>query len=416
MATNEASAARPAGHLGEIAGVFLRIGVTGFGGPAAHVAMLREEVVRRRAWVSDQEFLDLLGAANVIPGPNSTELAIHLGYRRGGWRGFFLAGACFILPAVLIVLGLAWVYVQYGSTPQAAALLAGVAPVILASVVVAGAALARTAVKGFLTAAVAAGGLGAAMAGVSEIAVLAAGALIGLVAHERRQLAVGRGDRPTLSRALVAFPAAGLEAMGRTLGASVPAGSAAPLIAASAVSVTTATPLALFLIFLKIGAALYGSGYVLLAFLRTDLVLGLGWLTDRQLLDAVAVGQLTPGPLFTTATFVGYLVLGLPGAVLATIGIFLPAFVFVGLTLPVLRRLTSSSRARSILDGVNAAALGLLGAVAFGLSRAATPDLFSLVLALGAGLLLLRTRISPAALVVAGGLLGLARGVLVLPA
>ncbi len=381
------------------------MGITGFGGPAAHVGMMREELVRRRSWVSDQEFLDLLGAASLIPGPNSTELAIHLGYRRGGWPGFLLAGVCFILPAVLAVLAVALAYVSYGAMPEATALLAGVAPVILAIVVVAGGGLARTALKGPLTAAVAiAAGL-AALAGVSELVVLAVGAGVGLAVHDSPRMFGHLGDRPTLSRGLLALPMIDPTAAGHA--GAVAVGAVGSLAAVAVV--VPATPVALFLAFLKIGALLYGSGYVLLAFLRSDLVVGLGWLSDRQLLDAIAVGQLTPGPLFSTATFVGYLVLGLPGAILATLGIFLPAFVCVGLTLPVLRRLASSPRARSVLDSVNSASLGLLGAIAIGLSRQAVPDGFALVVGLVAGGLLLRTRISPAMLVAAGGLVGFAR-------
>jgi len=329
----------PAGALAEVARLFFKLGVIGFGGPAAHIALMREEVVRRRRWVSDERFLDLLGMTNLIPGPNSTEMAIHLGYVRAGWPGLLLAGSCFIVPAVLIVLTLAWLYVHYGATPAATSALYGVIPVIIAVVAQAIWALGRTAVKGLLPAALGIVVLALSLAGLNELALLfGAGAAFMLVRLARR---------PAAAAAMVAG-ALGLPAV--ALGQGVVAGA----------GVTLGT---LFLTFLKIGATLYGSGYVLLAFLRNDFVHRLGWLNDRQLLDAIAVGQVTPGPVFTTATFVGYVLAGWTGAVLATVAIFLPSFVFVALSHPLLPRIRGSRGAGAFLDGVNVAALGLMAAV-----------------------------------------------------
>lgn len=367
----------------ELAGLFLRLGFTAFGGPAAHIAMLRHEVVVRRQWLSDQEFLDLLGATNLIPGPNSTEMAIHIGARRAGWPGLIVAGACFILPAAFIVLALAWAYVEFGATPQAGAILYGIKPIIIGVVVQALWGLGRSAIKSALLGAVGLAVLGLYLLGVNELALLFGGGILMLALHLARR---GGLRVPFI---VIALPAAGTPGLAGAL---------------------TATPVSLaqlFLVFLKIGATLYGSGYVLLAFLRGDLVERLGWLTDRQLLDAVAVGQFTPGPLFTTATFVGYLVAGFPGAALATLGIFLPSFVFVAATHPLVPRLRSSSWAVGFLDGVNVAAVGLMAAVTLQLGRAAIVDPLTAALAAGALALLLRFKLNSAWLVLAGGAIGL---------
>jgi chromate transporter len=370
-------------RVGEVTRLFLKLGLIAFGGPAAHIAMMREEVVRRRRWVSDERFLDLLGMTNLIPGPNSTEMAIHLGYVRAGWPGLVLGGACFIVPAMLIVLALAWLYVRYGTTPAAADALYGITPVIIAIVAQAMWALGRTAVKSTLLGVIGLVALGLALAGVNELGVLFGGGLVVMA------LRTGADRRRALGArlALLAAPGAAL-------------GSAAG--AAAAVSLGT-----LFLTFLKIGAVLYGSGYVLLAFLRSDFVDRLGWLTDRQLLDAVAVGQFTPGPVFTTATFVGYLVAGWAGALLATLAIFLPSFVFVAASHPLIPRIRGSRLTGAFLDGVNVAALALMAAVTWQLARAAIVDVLTGMLALAAGLLLLRTRINSAWLVIGGAAVGL---------
>ena len=323
--------------LREVVSVFLRLGVVAFGGPAAHIAMMREELVRRRRWVSDAQFIDLLGLTNLIPGPNSTEMAIHLGYLRAGAWGLVLGGVCFIVPAMLIVMALAWAYVRWGGLPVATGVLYGVKPVIIAIVLQAMWGLARTAVRGPLLAGAFVVAAALALAGVHELLVLfGAGGVAALVVPRRRAVAgaVAALAWATPARVMAAAAAAG----GVTLGTMT-------------------------LVFLKIGAVLYGSGYVLLAFLRADFVERLGWLTDRQLLDAVAVGQVTPGPVFTTATFIGFLLAGWTGAVLATVAIFLPSFVFVAASRPLLPRLRGSRRAAAFLDGVNVAALGLMAAV-----------------------------------------------------
>lgn len=372
---------RKQGNLGEVARLFLKLGVIAFGGPAAHIAMMHDEVVQRRQWVTEQAFLDLLGATNLIPGPNSTEMAIHLGFKRAGWRGLITAGACFIVPAMLIVLAFAWAYVRFGSTPQAAWLLYGITPVIIAVVFQALWTLARRAVKG-----VPLGILGAVvfvlyLAGLGEIPLmLGAGVVAMLLANVPRLL--GR------SAILVPLPLAAL-AHGATL---------------SALAVSSSL-LTLFLVFLKVGAVLYGSGYVLLAFLQRDLVTHLGWLSNQQLIDAVAVGQFTPGPVFTTATFVGFVVGSWWGALLATIGIFLPSFVFVAAINPLIPRLRASAWLSVFLDGVNVAAVALMAAVTFTLGRAAIVDPFTVGLALVAIVLLLRYKLNSAWLVLGGGVI-----------
>lgn len=336
------------GALWEVALVFLKLGAVGFGGPAAHIALMHREVVRRRGWVSEGEFLDLVGAVNLIPGPNSTELAIHLGYRRAGWPGLVVAGACFILPAFLAVLGCAWAYVRYGRLPQVASLLYGVKPAVVALVALAVWGLGRSALKNRLTQGVAAAVLALWWLGVHELALLLASGLV---------VAVVRGH----SAGVVALVAA-----------SVPAAAAA-----SPFQLST-----LFFTFLKIGSVLFGSGYVLLAFLHADFVVRLAWLTDAQLLDAVAVGQVTPGPVFTTATFVGYVLDGFRGAAAATAGIFLPAFVFVALSHPLLPRLRASPVASSFLDGVVAASWALMAGVAVRLALGSVVDGFTAAVAL----------------------------------
>ncbi len=353
--------------------------------------MMRDEVVRRRRWVTDQQFLDLLGATNLIPGPNSTEMAIHLGYLRAGWRGLIVGGALFILPAMLIVLALAWAYVQYGATPQATWLLYGVKPVIIAVVVQALWGLLRAAVKGPLLATVGLAVLALYFLGGNEIALMfGAGALVMLAQNLRRWRA--RDGGAGIASALLPIGGFSLPAV-----AQVVAGAAVPFSQGL-----------LFLTFLKIGAVLYGGGYVLLAFVRNDFVERLGWLTDQQLLDAVAVGQVTPGPLFTTATFIGYLVGGVPGALLATLGIFLPGFVFVAAVNPLIPRLRASPWMSGLLDGVNVAALGLMAAVTWELVRAAIVDPLTAILALAAAALLIRYRLNSIWLVLGGGCLGIA--------
>lgn len=367
-------------RLTEVLVLFLRLGLTAFGGPAAHIAMFRDEVVKRRKWIDDQHFLDLLGATNLIPGPNSTEMAIHLGFVRAGWPGLIAGGAAFIMPAMVIVMGLAWVYVRYGTTPEAGWLLYGVKPVIIMIILQAVLSLRKTAIKGPLTAAVGAVALALYLLGVNEIALLFAGGLAVMGGVNLSRL-----KKANLAGIIAPFG-------GLTL----------PALAAGAFSL----PL-MFLTFLKIGAVLYGSGYVLLAFLRADFVTRLGWLTDQQLIDAIAIGQVTPGPVFTAATFIGFILGGLPGALLATLGIFLPSFFFVAVSNPLIPRLRNSPWASGLLDGVNVVSLGLMAAVTWQLGRAAIIDPFTIALGLIAALLLFRFKINTAWLVLGGAAMGL---------
>ena len=380
--------------LGELARLFLKLGTIGFGGPAAHIALMEDEVVHRRGWLTREAFLDYVGATNLMPGPNSTELAIEIGRERAGWRGLVVAGVAFIVPAAAIVTAIAWGYVRFGQLPASLALLAGVKPVIIAIVAQALWRLARGAIKTTWLAVVAAAAAVAILAGVNELLVLLGAALLGVIVARRkdRMRAAGVVAGSGMGRD-VAWPA-----IGGTLGVT---------LAAPAVSVGT-----LFAVFLKIGSVLFGSGYVLLAFLRADLVERLGWLTEQQLLDAVAVGQVTPGPLFTTATFIGYVVAGAPGAVVATVGIFLPAFVFVAVSGSLIPRLRRSPTAGAALDAINAASLALMAVVTWQLGRSAIVDIPSALLALGAGAVLVTTRINSAWLVLAGGVAGAGIGLL----
>jgi chromate transporter len=374
--------------LGELARLFLKLGTIGFGGPAAHIALMEDEVVRRRGWLTREAFLDYVGATNLIPGPNSTELAIEIGRDRAGWPGLVVAGASFILPAALIVGIVAAGYVRFGQLPAMVALLAGVKPVVIAIVIQALWRLGRTAVKTVWLAALAVAAIAAVIAGVHELVVLLASAVLTmLIAMRTRRGAVVAG---------IALP----------FDAPWPEPTAA-----AALGVTAAVPVALwplFAIFLKIGSVLFGSGYVLLAFLRADFVQRLGWLTERQLLDAVAVGQVTPGPVFTTATFIGYVLAGPSGAVVATVGIFLPAFIFVALSGPFIPRLRQSPIAGAALDGVNAASFALMALVTWQLGRAAIVDVPTALLALAAGALLATRRVNAAWLILGGGIAGVA--------
>jgi len=372
--------------LGELARLFLRLGATSFGGPAAHIALMEDEVVRRRGWLTREQFLDYVGATNLIPGPNSTELAIHIGHARAGWPGLVVAGASFIVPASLIILAVAWAYVRYGTLPDAAALLYGVKPVMIAIVAVALWNLGRAAVKSTPLAVLGVAAVAAVGAGAHELAVLA---LSGIVAGVARR-AGSRSPRIAAS----------------VLPGAMTSSSAA---AASAAATTTAAAfglLPLFLVFAKAGAVLFGSGYVLLAFLRADLVERLGWLTESQLLDAVAIGQVTPGPVFTTATFIGYVLGGLPGALVATVGIFLPAFVFVALSGPLVPRVRRSPAAGAVLDGVNVASLALMAVVSWHLGRAALVDGWTIGIAVASLIALVRFRSSSVWLIGAGAVTG----------
>ena len=379
--------------LRELAAVFLKLGAAAFGGPAVHIALLENEVVRRRCWLTSEEFLDLLGTTNLIPGPNSTEMAIHIGLRRGGWPGLLVAGGCFIVPAFLITFACAWFYERYAELPRLQGLLQGVKPVVLAIVAQALWRLGRSALKTPALIVVACVALVANLHGIHELLVLLlAGAAAPLA---RRVLTQRGGTPPALLSVLPPIPSLSLVATGSAaagIGAGVGAGVGL---------------LPLFLFFLKVGAVLYGSGYVLLAFLRADLVERWGWMTEGQLLDAIVIGQVTPGPLFTTATFIGYTLAGPAGACLATTGMFLPAFVFVAASAPLVPRLRKSSLAGACLDGVNAASLALMAAVTMRLCGTAFADITSVLLGAGALSLLLTTRVNPIWLILAAGILGL---------
>lgn len=383
--TGEKGQAAPGGQgeLAELARLFTKLGFIAFGGPAAHIAMMRDEVVTRRGWLSEQQFLDLIGVTNLIPGPNSTEMAIHVGRERAGWRGLLVAGACFILPAVAIVLVAAFLYARYGTTPVAEQLLYGVSPVIIAIVAQALWGLSRTAVKGRLTGAICAAAIALYLfTGVGEIPLLFGGALAVFVAERARRRWPGAASVAPFGLLAAQLPFA-LGGLG-----------------------------SLFFTFLKIGSVLFGSGYVLLAFLRSEFA-GPGMLSEQQIVDAVAVGQVTPGPVFTTATFIGYLLEGVPGAMLATAGIFLPAFVFVALIGPIIPRLRESETLSTILDGLNAVSLALMAGVTYQLGRATIVDPFAAMIAVAALVLLLRFKVSSMWLVIGGGAIGIAYQTLV---
>ena len=385
------------GSLKELALFFLRLGVTAFGGPAAHIAIMEDELVRRRKWLLREKFLDLLGASSLIPGPSSSELAIHIGYLRAGWAGLLIGGACFISPAAILVGIIAWAYVRFGHLPAIAALLYGVKPVVIAVIVQALWGLGRTAVKSWILAIAGTVCVALSFAQVNVLLILfGTGAILaGMQALSRNRkgnhkpagaltmLSVWRGARTGFARI---FPWAGATGAAAVIPGMWP----------------------LFLVFLKIGSIVFGSGYVLLAFLRADLVAHRAWVTDAQLVDAVAIGQVMPGPVFTTATFLGYLLRGPVGAFVATVGIFLPAFILVAVSGPLIPLIRRSATAGAFLDGVNVASLALMAAVSYQLGRAAIVDWVTIGLTIASAVLLLRFRINSAWLVLGGAILGVA--------
>ncbi|MBD2206717.1 chromate transporter [Calothrix sp. FACHB-1219] len=370
-------------RLTELATLFLRLGAIAFGGPAAHIAMMDNEVVNRHRWMSREKLLDLLGITNLIPGPNSTELAIHIGYERGGWRGLLIAGSCFILPAMLIVWTLAAIYTRYQTVPQVGWLLYGIKPVIIAIVLQALWNLGNKAVKDWPTRITAVVAIAGYFASLNEILLLI---VLGVIV-----MLVKNWQTKSQTNGAWLLPLSGIFAQISTT-------------TAAATSVSWAS---VFLFFLKIGCVLYGSGYVLLAFLQRDLVERNHWLTSQQLLDAVAIGQFTPGPVFTTATFIGYLLAGNAGAIAGTIGIFLPAFLLVLIVNPWVPKLRQSPWASGFLDGVNAASMGLMAGVTYTLGRAALIDWVTIIVAIASAIAVFRFKINSAWLVLAGGLIGL---------
>lgn len=377
-------------RLQELVVVFLRLGTIAFGGPAAHIAMMDQELVSRRRWLSQEKFLDLLGVTSLIPGPNSTELAIHIGYERAGWRGLVIAGSCFILPAMLMVWAIAAVYVQYQTLPQMEWLLYGIKPVIIAIILQAVVGLGKKAAKNVPT--IIAGFLAIAgyLAGVNEILMLISLGVAVMLVHNLHTRGSNHG--------LFLLPGAEILAQMGSAAGAVNQGNPINPVSWSSV----------FLIFLKIGSVLYGSGYVLLAFMQRELVEQNHWLTSQQLLDAVAIGQITPGPVFTTATFVGYLLAGHQGAIAGTVGIFLPAFILILIVNPWVSKLRQSKLMSGFLDGVNVVSLGLMIGVLYTLARSAVVDWQTMVIAVGSAIAVFKFKINSAWLVLGGGAIGLA--------
>lgn len=379
MASPNNSESRPIrGILSEITREFLRLGFVAFGGPAAHFPMMEERFVQRNKWLTRERFVDLMGAASLLPGPSSTEMAMYLGELRGGLPGLIAAGVSFILPAAVLVVLLAWAYVKFGSVAQMQGLLSGIKPVVIALILQPMWKLANTAIKNGFFAILALAVVVFAALGFPVLGLLLGAGVVCMLSQQGRQLVRGEWALPS--------PAG--------LGLVAGSGGGAALVP-------------IFFYFLKIGAVIVGSGYVLLAVLRADLVVNRHWLTDAQLLDAIAVSQATPGPFFTVATFIGYILGGWRGAVLGTIGMFLPAFVYVGMTAHVLPKLRRSLLAGAFLDGVNAAAVALMAFVGFEFARATLVNIPSSLLAAISVFLLFRYNLNSAWLVLAGAVAGI---------
>ncbi|MEM7009708.1 MAG: chromate efflux transporter [Thermodesulfobacteriota bacterium] len=371
--------------LKELAILFVRLGIVAFGGPPAHIAMMHDEIVTRRKWLNEQEFLDLMGATNLIPGPNSTQMALHMGYSRAGWQGMLVTGASFILPSAIMVTILTWLYVVYGTTTYAESLFYGIKPVVIAIVLQALWVLGRKAVKGVLTSLVGVAVVAAYFYGINEILLIFLGGLIVMIFRNYRYM-----------------------------GSSKMFSFVTPIIGINIAAITAAefTFATMFLTFFKIGAVLYGSGYVLLAFLEADFVNSLGWITTQQLIDVVAIGQVTPGPLLTTASAIGYIVGGLKGAIIATVAIFLPSFFFVPFVNRAVPWLRKSALAGAALDGVNAASLGLMAAVTIQLARVSLIDPLTIIIALLCIGGLFWLRINSTWLIAGGGIVGIIYGLI----
>lgn len=394
-------------RLLEVARLFFKLGLIAFGGPAAHIAMMEDEFVTRRKWITRQHFLDLIGATNLIPGPNSTEMTMHVGYERAGWPGLFTAGACFIFPAVVITGGLAWLYVEYGEVPQVEPFLYGIKPAVIAVILGAVWKLGRSAVKGWRLGVIGFVAAALVLQGVGEIQALLACGIVGMLWIRYS----GTADTSTAERfipilfmqqsaAQHSAPAADTSRAGPSLAdsAAVAAGAAG---AAAGVSLWK-----LGFFFLKVGSILYGSGYVLVAFLQGDLVDSYGWLTQQELLDAIAIGQFTPGPVLSTSTFIGYVIEGIPGAIVATLGIFLPSFLFVWILNPLVPKLRDSVWTAAFLDAVNVAAVGLMVAVTVELGFGVLDAWPAFVITGVAAVAALVFRLNAAWIVVGGAVLG----------
>lgn len=390
----ESNAVKPAQQvsLAEIAWAFLKLGTVAFGGPAAHISLMEEEFVSRRRWLTRQEFLDRLGAANLIPGPSSTEMAIYIGFTKRSWPGLVVAGCCFIIPAAVLVTLIAAAYVHYGQLPSVGGVLYGVKAVVVAVIVQAFWKLAKTALKNWFLALLGLIAAALSMLNVNNVLILLLAALLAAVPIFSRTLKRSENKRAS---AILAMPIVRLKILSSLL-ASAALAAAQPL-----------TLWRLFLTFLKIGSVLFGSGYVLLAFLRSDFVVRLHWLTEHQLLDSVAVGQVTPGPVFTTATFIGYILAGVPGAVVATVAIFLPGFLLVAISGRLIPRLRASAVAGAMLDGVIVASLALMGVVTWQLGRAALIDPLTSAIALISAVLLIWKHVNPVWLIAAAATAGI---------
>jgi len=366
----------------EVAALFFKLGAISFGGPAAHIALMEQEVVVKRGWLSREHFLDLLAATNLVPGPNATEMAIHIGFVRAGWPGLVAGGVAFIVPAFLISLALAIVYVRFGTLPQGAALFYGVNPAVMAIILTATYRLGRTAIRDKAAVALGVACLGAVMLGVNEVMVLLAAGVAGILIYASPR-----------------WP--WLAALALSIGS--------PGAALTLAHYLDDRLVRLGLFFLKVGALIFGSGMVLFAFIQRDVVTGYGWLTLQQLLDAIAVGQMTPGPVLSSATFIGYLVAGAPGAVISTIAVFFPSFVIVALIGPWIPRLRQSPIAQAFLRGVNAAVVALILSVSLALFRSAVVDVWTALVVVVGWVALLRFKVNTLWLVMGGAVVGLAR-------
>jgi chromate transporter len=393
-------------RLREVFALFLKLGCISYGGPAAHIALMENEVVRKRQWLTRQQFLDLLGAANLIPGPSSTEMAINIGFVRAGWGGLCLAGASFILPAAVITGAFAWAYTRFGALTQAASVLGGIKAAVISVIALAIWRLGKAAVHNWLLTTLAAIALMMFLFGVGPLPILFGGGFLGMLAIRYRQMRAGRDqvkgepNKPDLPAVLISKGALLKYATWTRLSLAATAISAPVLIRPSLREIAK--------FFLKVGAVLYGGGYVLLAFLEQGLVHQHAWLTQKQLLDAVAIGQFTPGPVLSTATFIGYILGGLPGAAVATVAIFLPSFFYVALLAPVLFKLRQSPWMAAFLDSVNVCAVALMAGVTVKLGADALRGWPSVAIAVAALAVLWRWKVNPAWVVLGGGLLGMA--------